>query len=273
MTLCIAALVGSDAFLMGDTQLTSPVSMGAPPLDVLKTFFLDESTAIAYAGAAGKEADGRIRAIYESRKTSDIRLLAEVICRSFDREVDFVLAKVGSAPMIAKVSHGEVACETRAGSIYWIGDPAAANAVSQVMNLEGGRELPSAFSEVVQSKKFLTVGGHATVARGKDGSFRYVPYLQLTSPYYQPKPGRVTVDFGTAQTGGFGFTTVTPKSAGVNGWGIYYFQGKYGLYFAANLDEGKFEKLKAYANNVEEFVRIVEGETGIDLEHCGSLGQ
>jgi hypothetical protein len=107
---------------MADTLLSFPKKSGKKPLNGLKVFFLDESTSIAYSGAAGEVAHGRQHAIYMQGYKNDIKVLAEQICNSFDHEVDFLLAKSGEIPPIAKISDARVSIRSDNGSIYWIGD-------------------------------------------------------------------------------------------------------------------------------------------------------
>jgi hypothetical protein len=45
------------------------------------------------------------------------------------------------------------------------------------------------------------------------------------------------MDFGTSETGVFGFTTVVPKKEGVNGWGLFYFQGMFGEFSHINIEK------------------------------------
>jgi hypothetical protein len=102
MSLGVAVIEDGHSFLMADTLLSFPKKSGKKPLNGLKVFFLDESTSIAYSGAAGEVAHGRQHAIYMQGYKNDIKVLAEQICNSFDHEVDFLLAKSGEIPPIAK---------------------------------------------------------------------------------------------------------------------------------------------------------------------------
>ena len=101
-----------------------------------------------------------------------------------------------------------------------------------------------------------------------------MPHMSLTSPYYLPKGSNKweTVDFGTAGTGGFGYTSITPKIQGTNGWGVFFFQGFCGYYFHIDLDKNSFERLRAFAKSADEFIDILQKEIGIELEYCGTLG-
>lgn len=271
MSLGIAAIENSDVFLMADTQLSFSKDSGKKPLFGLKVFFLDKNTAIAYSGTAGEVAHGRLYAIYKQGHRGDLCILAEQICSSFDHDVDFLLAKTGVKPSIAKIASGSIAIQSGTG-VYWIGDGDAARFVADTATY-GGYQLKERLNDAIENPHFSTVGGHSVVARGKIEGFRFVPYMQLVSPRYSTKGiGWKSVDFGTSQNGGFGYTTVVPTESGTNGWGVFYFQGLFGEYWHVDLETNVCEILKAHARNVTEFIKLIQGETGIKLESCGSLG-
>ncbi len=271
MSLCIAIIDNNEVFLMADTLLSFPEKTGKKPFHGLKIFFLNQNIAIAYSGAAGKIAHSRLYAIYTQGHKGNIKLLAKQICKSFDDKVDFLLAQSGEKPMITKISEGKISILEDDG-IYWIGDADAANYVSK---LDGNNrfQLQYNFENVIANSQFPTVGGHCVVARGKIEGFKLIPYMGLISPnYVQKTEDWETVDFGSAQTGGFGYTTVTPSKEGINGWGIFYFQGMYGQFWRVDFELNVLEVLKAYAANVEEFIKIIQDEIDIELDYCGSLG-
>ena len=156
--------------------------------------------------------------------------------------------------------------------LAWIGDGEAANFVAK--NFEGGSiyEFQKVFNRTIKNPKFTTVGGYSILAQGKEDGFKFLPYMKLVSPRYKPIKSWKTVDFGTAQTGGFGFTTITPKQPGNNGYGIYFFQGRFGYFFHVDLQNNIAERLKARAKSINEFIKIIEREIHIPLDYCGSLG-
>lgn len=271
MSLGIAVIEGSDVFLMSDTQLSFPENSGKKPSFGLKIFFLDRYTAIAYSGTAGEIAHGRIHAIYKKGHRGDLRILAEQINSSFDQKVDFLLAKTGEEPSIAKIAGGSIATQSDKG-IYWIGDGDAARFVADTAT-HGAHELAEMLCIAIEDSRFSTVGGHSVVARGQTGGFRFLPHMRLVSPRCSIKEaGWQTIDFGTAQTGGFGYTTIVPVEAGTNGWGVFYFQGLFGEYWHVDLEANVCELLIAHARNAADFIKLIQHETGIELEPCGSLG-
>lgn len=270
MTLALAFIDKKEVFIIADTQLTPPRYKSERPFDGLKIFFLDRFTAIAYAGTAEEVAYSRLLQMYRMKATDNIPNIARHIVKNLDFQVDFLLAKAGSVPALFKVSSGTISKNSE--GLYWIGSSDAANNVARGVHSTDVFELRAQFDEVVKASSFHTVGGHVVMARGTERGFRFVPEMQLNSPAYVPKAGLNTVDFGTAATGGFGYTTIVPKGEGVNGWGVYYFQGKFGKYFHVDFERDIREILIAHANTAEEFMGTLEQEIGISVEHCGGLG-
>ncbi|MFT5722212.1 MAG: hypothetical protein ACI9W6_002538 [Motiliproteus sp.] len=270
MSLGVAAIIDGHSFLMADTLLSFPEKSGKKPSHGLKVFFLNESTSVAYSGAAGEVAHGRLHAIYMQGYKDDIKILAEQICNSFDHEVDFLLAKSGEDPLIAKISDGKVSIRSDSG-VYWIGDGVAARHLANT-DTSTIFKLQSKFEEIIEHKEFSTVGGHCVVAKGGLAGFKYIPYMNLVSPRYFPKVNEwEAVSFGTAQSGGFGFTTVVPSKEGVNGWGLFYFQGMFGEFWHINIEKNICELLRVHAKNVHDFIEIIQKEISEDLTCCGSL--
>jgi hypothetical protein len=271
MTLGIAAIENNEVFLMADTLLSYPEKSGKKPCHGLKIFFIDKNTAIAYAGTAGEVAHGRLHGIYKQGYRGDLKVLAEQILHSFDEEVDFLLAQSGRKPAIAKISGGMVSVREDNG-VYWIGDVDAARFVANADNSDVYR-LQEGLSNAIENLQFDKVGGHPIVARGEIEGFKFISYMKLVSPkYFSLEEGWKTVDFGTSQSGGFGYTTVVPVREGDNGWGIFYFQGMFGEFWHVDLESNVCEILKAYAHKVQDFVKLIQDETGVELEFCGSLG-
>jgi hypothetical protein len=274
MSLGIVAIENSEVLLMADTQLTFPEHSGKKPLFGLKVSFLDSNTAIAYAGAGPEVAHGRVYGIYKQGHRGDLDILAQQIHSSFDRKVDFLLARTGTEPSIAKVANGQIAFQSGKG-VFWVGDANAAHFVADSTTYSL-YQLQDGLSKAIDDPRFPTVGGHCVVARGTTHGFRFVAHMKLVSPpCRQCSPGGMgwqPVNFGTAETGGFGYTTIVPKQAGTNGWGVFYFQGRFGKYWHVDLETDMCEILKAHAQNVMDFVKLIQDETGVELEYGGSIG-
>lgn len=271
MSLAIASIHGATVHLVSDTQLTPPENLGKPPEFGLKMFLLDQHTAIAYAGEGSLVAHPRVNAIYRQGHRGDIEVLAKEIQRSFNDEVDFLLAQTIPYPAIAKISSGSISFTKNTGT-YWIGNPEAAQYISKSEE-NTPDALASRLEIALLERRFLNVGGDLVSIQGNENGFRFVARMHLISPSYAPSDDQwKTVDFGNSQNGGYGYTTVVPKEPGVNGWGIFYFQGRYGRYFHVDLDSGVSEILKGYAATVEEFIQLLKADLGLEFECCGCLG-
>ncbi|WP_461480914.1 hypothetical protein [Porticoccus sp.] len=273
MTLAIAAIEENTVWIMADTKYTfDEIKSGKKPVYGLKVFFLDKYTAIAYATDVAVEiAHQRIYDIYRRFDSANFGELVERIYCDFDQAIDFILARSGGSPAIAKISDGYYAIENNQG-IYWVGSQAAAQ-FTVTSNITGFGELKNRLDEIITGSCFPEVGGHAVAAKGDTCGFKFMPIMQLTSPLlasisksWQP------IDFGSAQTGGFGYTTVTPKDPGVNGWGVFYFQGFYGEYWHVDLRRNIFERLVGKARDASAFAAQLEADIGHNVEIVGSLG-
>lgn len=272
MTLIISTIENNEIFLLADSQITFPVHTYEKPFDALKMFFFDQRTAIAYSGTS-LYAHQIIFQIYKKYNTDEgLESLADSINRLRDKEAnpDFLLARASNLPEIIKISDSGVSkLNTK---FTWIGDQDAANFVAK--NFKGGSifDLEKIFNQTVQHPEFPTVGGYSILARGTSKGFKFVPYMNLISLRYIPEPGEHTVDFGTNQTGGYGFTTITPTEIGQNGFGLFFFQGRFGYFFHVDLMNNIAERLKGHAVTPDEFIELVTKDTSIQLEYCGKLG-
>ncbi|MFA5073641.1 MAG: hypothetical protein WC539_07065 [Nitrospirota bacterium] len=257
---------------MADTQITFPVRAYKKPFDALKVFFFDSATAIAYSGITVCAHEMIYEVFKAYRHNDDLESVAKSINKLRDRlnGPDFLIVRTSGSPKIIKIADSGVSKIT--SGIAWIGDSEAANFVAT--NFKKGTifDIERLFSQVIEGDEYKTVGGYPVLARGTPEGFSFVPYMKLISPRYVPKNGMQAVDFGTNQAGGYGYTTITPTAFGQNGFGLFFFQGKFGYFFHVDLRDNIAERLKAYANTPEEFIEIITNDTHIRLEHCGKLG-
>lgn len=125
-----------------------------------------------------------------------------------------------------------------------------------------------------QAVDVLRGGGHETVGeavvtvgpRVKDGLFVYQEATDAQAPPFSepptPKPGVISADFGSAARGSFTYSLLTPRQAGVAALGIYFYEGRLGLYYAPLLSDGP----ERYRNvSWEHFIECVTKEHGIVL--------
>lgn len=278
MTLVVSYIEDGEVYLYSDTLVSFSKQLGKPGFHVLKILMLSPTLVIAFSGAYQQALEVFFELIkQESPSQLSVRDLAHLLhlrCASISEELgqevspDFLLAKSGPEPIVYRITDQEFKACPQHG---WIGNSEAAANVFRTpeRNRTGiGRAMRAA----VFNAEFDDVGGHFVEARGTAKGFRFIPKLELTSPMYPLSEGWSTVNFGTAETGGFGFTTITPVEAGQNGFGAFFFQGRFGFFFFVNKEKGICETLTAKAGSAENFIEALELEVGFKVEHCGSLG-
>ena len=271
MTLVLAHVENEEVYLLADTRMTyDDDSLGKKPFDALKIFFFNPRIAIAYAGLQ-KPAHEIIMQVYLEQYWDDAEKLSSRVAELNNRNgADFLVAESGGNKKVIKVHSGGCTTLTSWG---WIGDSGAANHIASAYTGNEIFEISKYFDSVTADPEFPKVGGYSVLARGNKQGFKFIPHMKLTSPKYIPTPDQwQTIDFGTARSGGFGYTTLSSPKHGDNGWGVYFFQGQFGYYFNVQLKESKFEILTGYANTVDGFIRLVENDIKQNLEYCGLLG-
>ena len=272
MTLLIAKIEDDTIKVLADTQLTYASKLGKKPIDGLKLFFLDKHTAMGFSGSPD-DALNIVKAIHHIGIPQSLDSLykdIDLLKNLGKLDADFIFMKAGPNPKIIKIHDSGVSDDNL--RFAWVGSKEAAEFVVDNVN-ENMMNIEQKFRSALINRKFCDVGGWVTSAIGKKNGFKFVPYMSLTSPRYIPKNNQwQTVDFGTAANGGFGYTTVTPKNPGVNGWGIYFFQGYYGFFYNFQQNGEVVEKLVAKNVTLDSFIEAVEKDTNIELEYCGKLG-
>jgi hypothetical protein len=304
MSLAVALMNNYSIDLFSDNRISKPL-LGTDHInivhsdglhktfDALKVFFITRWFCIAYAGATehahrmiatvAKQAEEHVlpKRIVEQLVGQRIALSSEAMDKS--KVPDFIVASVYESPQmwIVRSSEPEI---VRQGQLIYIGDDVAFSSYQLHARSEGVSDVSiglsiRAFEEILLDAKLLSVGGFPVLARGTpDSGFKFVPQLHLVSPVYsvlQPKvtddPDRVSVQWGSAATGGFAYTTVTPKKPGQNGWGVFVFQSYEGKFFHVDLQRNIGEVLRAHAPTAKGFMEIICKETGLQLEIGGSL--
>lgn len=279
MTLVVSYIEKNEVYLYSDTLVSYSKSQGRRGFQILKILMLSPSLVLAFSGDPAQALHiyfDLVREKIPSRlKVSDIAHLLHARCAWITSELgsdaspDFLLAQVTPSPIVYRITDKEFrVCPQHA----WIGNGEAAARVFRTpeRNRTGVRD---AMCMIISDAEFDDVGGHFVEVRGNASGFKFIPRLELTSPRYVPVEGWNTVNFGTAETGGFGFTTITPVEAGRNGFGVFYFQGFCGFFFFVNEEQGILETLTAKnVSNAESFMASLELEVKFRVEHCGSLG-
>src|SRR5665213_1198091 len=274
MTLVVARRQGSDIYIVADTLISGGHSSRRTPDYGLKILAINSQTMVAYAGSPElahrlvKEAIDK-SACQTHQFLNALYGLREKIG---DAELDFIVVEKNG---IVCLKDGLMERDVPAA---WIGDAGAFNQFQHMLHESGdgplGTRMNRAMEKVCSSTEIDSVGGPFVAAGLTKNEMRYTGLVHLVSPNYfvQPDLGWQTIDFGTAATVGFGFTTILPPRSGLCGWGIYYFQGGCGFYFDVDLSVMKFELLKGYATTAEEFCRLLEPEIGYLPVFAGQLG-
>lgn len=279
MTLVLAEIRDEEIHLVADTLISFDARLGRKPYHALKILSLAPTTVLAFSGDHERAIqiffDLYAMRAHELEILELAKLLAQLRAQaSFPSSLkgespDFLIARTMPDACVYRINdHGVSKCS----SYIWIGNPQAAASVAKDIDRDDQLDVAAAFQQIVHDGAFNDVGGHVVHVRGNGAGFKFIPHMRLISPRYVPVEGWNTVDFGNAQTGGYGFTTITPCDTGHNGYGVFFFQGGFGLFFHLNPARKICETLKAYAANSKEFIDILEREVGFTLEHCGSLG-
>lgn len=276
MTLAIATIHEGKAFVKADLRLSydltfNPVDGVDYPDAGLKIFFLGKSVAVAYAGTSQLAHAVLMQTLAELGENADAIVVAEFLrskCQNHS-DIEFLLARATSPVSIFKIS-SSVFSSAESG-LYWIGDHEAANSLLLGDNIDPFH-LEQRFQLLLDSQLISTVGGIVTSAFGGNVDFKFIPKLVLTSPYFVPVPTTAwqTVNWGNANTGGFGYTTLSPVEPGRNGCGVHFFQGNLGYFFEIDLEQGIFEKL-VWKSDLQTAIASLQDNLGFDIESCGQL--
>ncbi|MHA4870736.1 hypothetical protein ACXZ1M_23880 [Duganella sp. PWIR1] len=277
MTLVIASKENNKIYLFSDTLISFDSKLGRSPYQTIKVLSLSPNVALAFSGSH----DIALEIFFDLYRDTSASPDVEALARHIQQRCSAVSIKFGdeSSPEFLLVCFNPELTITKITDQHiiecpqygWISNARAAAKVSRVADL-GQDAIRTEMSRMIIDSEFHDVGSYLVAMQSQDNGFKFCPYMILTSPKYIPVEGWSTIDFETAQTGSFGFTTITPLEPGRNGFGIFLFQGFVGLFFHIDIAGRRVEILKAYARSAEDFMQILSAEIGFPLEHCGSLG-
>jgi hypothetical protein len=277
MTLVLASIHENEIHLKADTLISFDEKLGRTSYHALKILALSPTMVLAFSG----NHELAIRIYFDLITTDRCKLgISELAHLLVDLRIktsvdspegppDFLIASTEPVLVIYRINDFGI---SRSLTDSWIGNGAAAAVVAKTAALTASPYGNSGFDEIVNAGTFKDVGGHVVHMRGNTKGFKFIPKMKLVSPRYIPVEGWQTVDFGTAQSGGYGFTTITPCEPGCNGYGVFFFQGAFGLFLHIDITRRFCETLKAYAHTPTQFIDVLEQEIGVKLEHCGTLG-
>lgn len=277
MTLAISMNEQSKLFIVSDTKLSYEIERNTVdgidlPQSALKTFFLSPQISITYAGTTQIAHDIIEDAAVHASNGEPLTAIASILQQYCEQmtEVEFLLAGITDKYQTYKITSSIFSIGNE--RVKWIGNPMAADAV-----LRGDELLPfdlaSRFQGVLDDRLFDDVGGIVVVASANAHGFKFVPHMKLISPYYreQLEAEWRSVNWGSAATGGYAYTTITPVDVGNNGWGVHFFQGNCGYFFRADLRLGIYERLKWENTSLENAIVALQQEIGFCVEPCGYL--
>ena len=287
MTLVAGWLRKNKVYLCADTKLTPPDWALNEPREGLKVFFIGTHIAVAYAGSrlAHHVISDCARCISNQGGVEEVLDILQQGRRSLstspgnapDQTPDFLVATCSESPRLYLIDQAGPAREERL--LGCIGNHDAA---SEVMRLLQSRDLEQTnpiypadvIEQIITDERFEGVGGYPVLACGKRDGFRFVPFMKLVSPRYIPKQEErwTAVNFGTAETGGFGYISITPSYPGRNGHGFYFPQGRLGIFYSADLINERFERLRGNTASAAEFSALVSKDIGYEVVPCGELG-
>lgn len=277
MTLAISMNEQSKLYIVSDTKLSYEIERNTVdgidlPESALKTFFLSPQISITYAGTTQIAHDIIKEAAIHASNGESLTAIASILqqhCNRMDG-VEFLLGGMTDTYQTYKVTPSIFS--TGNDRVKWIGNPRAADAVLKGVELSP-YDLASRFQGVLDDRQFDDVGGIAVVASANAQGFKFVPHMKLVSPYYreQLEAGWQTVNWGSAATGGYAYTTITPVDVGNNGWGIHFFQGNCGYFFRADIRLNIYEKLTWKNTSLENAISALQQEIGFRVEFCGYL--
>jgi hypothetical protein len=188
MTLLITKIENEKIMVLADTQLTFDEKKGKRPVDGLKIFFINSSTAIGYSGSPTK-AHEIIKHLYKNHSADNFNSIAQRLKKFLKGEEspDFILMKAGPNPKIIKIFDGKTTEDTL--QLAWIGNSQAANDVIKSSN-DSFVEISQNVKAIIYHRKFRDIGGLITYAIGQNSGFKFMPHMSLTSPYYRPPNGK-----------------------------------------------------------------------------------
>lgn len=301
MTLAVARKVDSLALLVADTHIDDPL-IDPPQFDQgLKIFAIECNAMLAYSGSP-QLAHKSIAEFFREKRSGVIGSVSEFFkAQSQAHELDFLIVEDGRIDVIRS---GVVDVDLNSG---WIGsidafeafqknfssspapDPASAGSVfayrvpdkiAEMLPATSNPSDPNGKTSLRESM-ILAMEGAAQVCKPSHirppivtatcgaGLATYDCLARFVAPQQKIKEGEwVAIDFGTAATGGYSYTTIVPVESGISGWGIFYLQGAKGLYFDGGRAAENTIKYACSSNSVSSLCRELEAKIGYRLLHA-----
>lgn len=271
MTLVVSAIEGQEIWLFCDTKISAEGGQGKAPYHALRVLSLAPDTVLAFSGAHERALEIFYQLHACGAEKLEIEELAGVIAflRSEAGHDDvpapeFLLARSHPEPVIFTINAQGIA---RSNDFTWIGNARAAAKLAE-HDIFNNNALRQTMHALIADPEFDDLGGHLTIVKGNGHGFNFVPQTGKASPAFLPIEGWRSSDFGPSGPGAIGFTTITPREPGNNGFGIYFFQGRFGLFFHVDAERRINEVLKVFSATPQHFIDAVEAEVRFTLEYA-----
>lgn len=253
MTLVISKIFNHCSFIESDTKITDIESdINKPYTERIKSIILNQKNCLSFAGNLNQA-----EYIYGELFKSEFLKKKDIISffksnLSYLNDNEFILTSHEGTPEIISFKKNEI---MRNRNTSWIGDIDAFNFFQNIYLTNQVRRdyfdfldeidnevryqqkrFSQAFEAVIKNEKINSTGDNIiTVMNKKNKGFEYsYGWYQNSGIVPRRVKGNEKTNLlisQTAEEGGFTFYTLAPKEVGQPYFGIYYLQGKTGLFF------------------------------------------
>lgn len=281
MTLVVARTTSNQICLVSDTQVTKPLDLVQSPLAAaLKIVPLSRTTAVAFAGdlRPAAEALSRIRSAIQSLTDHDS--VSEYLHGEHLRcsgNTEYLVCALGPTPRITKIADGAIARNLAAAHL---GNRSAFSEFQReylsLKDFEPFQHFPSdvrpflemqhrcqcAMSSVIDSKRFIDVGGFAVRLCSHAGQFRFLASARTELRGTTSSAAPVPLTLSTAAEGAYSTSILIPEDVTAPLVGIHFNEGRFGI--VLEWSNGPVAH-RVVDRDVDEFGAEVYGSFGVAL--------
>jgi hypothetical protein len=278
MTLVVAERVHWGVRILSDTAVSNREAVRAESIPgVLKAVVLSARTCIAFAGRIHGGYDVIRRIARESRPAPSLKEIAGQLLehnRETGDATEFILAH---EEHLLKIGDGKI---YQGSNRYWVGEAdaasswqrcrdgwrsAAAGTSGDALKDEGNNGFvvsELAFLDVLEDSQHPSVRGLPfVVERARDGH-RYRSGIGMTTSQAIGPEDTILLESGGPESGGFSYTYVVTKQAGLPIVAVYFPPGRVG--FVYNPLESD-DALTYRAGSLRDFITVVSDKYGVEL--------
>jgi hypothetical protein len=220
--------------MLADAKITDPSTLKNSPLTGALKLITTNGLCIGYAGSYNIAIDAirNVRSLNLHDKDAILDDLLNAHIAS-DTKTDFIIATYSQHPELSVISNGSIVTENSAA---WIGDPAAFSEYQRHYHNAPVQDVDSCMSfsmeQLIREGQHASVGDFKVTVRGTDSGFRYCTSTAIF-PIQQTIPSGqwTTIQFGSAQQGGYAYSVMTPLEPNAGAIGAYFFQGRVGALY------------------------------------------